>query len=110
MIGKRSSFSTGHGLPAGCWDGTIDVFITPIREAPTVSSPSVATILRDHVSLSISCVDRLYRNGYVPLLQAPGHISTFCRQQLNAPITSPALFGPLLELSLIHISEPTRPY
>ena len=97
MIGKQSSFSTGHGLPAGCWDGTIDVFITPIREAPTVSSPSVATILRDHVSLSISCVDRLYLNGYVPLLQAPGHISTFCRQQLNAPITSPALFGPLLE-------------
>src|SRR5713226_1562909 len=60
-------------------------------------SPSVATILRDHVSLSISCVDRLYLNGYVPLLQTPGHISTFCRQQLNAPIASPALFGPLLE-------------
>jgi hypothetical protein len=62
-----------------------------------VSSPSVATILRDHVSLSISCVDRLYLNGYVPLLQVPGHITTFCRQQLNAPIASPALFGPLLE-------------
>ena len=62
-----------------------------------MSSPSVATILRDHVSLSISCVDRLYLNGYVPLLQAPGQINTFCRQQLNAPIASPALFGPLLE-------------
>lgn len=69
----------------------------PIREAPIVSSPSIATILRDHVSLSISCVDRLYLNGYVPLLQAPGHIATFCRQQLNAPIASPALFRPLLE-------------
>jgi hypothetical protein len=42
-------------------------------------------------------VDRLYLNGYVPLLQAPGHITTFCRQQLNAPIASPALFRPLLE-------------
>ena len=62
-----------------------------------MSSPSIATILRDHVSLSISCVDRLYLNGYVPLLQAPGHIATFCRQQLNAPIASPALFRPLLE-------------
>jgi len=62
-----------------------------------VSSPSIATILRDHVSLSISCVDRLYLNGYVPLLQAPGHIATFCRQQLNAPIASPALFRPLLD-------------
>ena len=62
-----------------------------------MSSPSVATILRDHVSLSIACVDRLYVNGYVPMLQAPGHITTFCRQQLNAPIPSPALFRPLLE-------------
>jgi hypothetical protein len=42
-------------------------------------------------------VDRLYLNGYVPLLQAPGHIATFCRQQLHAPIASPALFRPLLE-------------
>ena len=49
------------------------------------------------MSLSIACVDRLYLNGYVPLLQAPGQISTFCRQQLNAPIASPALFRPLLE-------------
>jgi hypothetical protein len=62
-----------------------------------MSSPSVATILRDHVSLSMSCVDRLYLNGYVPMLQAPGHIATFCRQQLQAPIPSPALFRPLLE-------------
>ena len=62
-----------------------------------MSSPSIATILRDHVSLSISSIDRLYLNGYVPLLQAPGHITTFCRQQLNAPIASPALFPPLLE-------------
>ena len=49
------------------------------------------------MSLSISCVDRLYLNGYVPLLQAPGQIATFCRQQLNAPMPSPALFRPLLE-------------
>jgi len=69
----------------------------PEREASIVSSPSIATILRDHVSLSISCIDRLYLNGYVPMLQAPGHIATFCRQQLNAPIASPALFRPLLE-------------
>jgi hypothetical protein len=62
-----------------------------------MSSPSAATILRDQVSLSISCVDRLYLNGYVPMLQAPGHVATFCRQQLQAPIPSPALFRPLLE-------------
>jgi hypothetical protein len=100
MIVYRSSFSnrsTRRSSQTRRWGGTINVSIPPIREAPIVSNPSVATILRDHVSLSISCVDRLYLNGYVPLLQAPGHIATFCRQQLNAPIASPALFRPLLE-------------
>jgi len=81
----------------GSWGGTIGVSKPPVWEAPFVSNPSIATILREHVSLSISCVDRLYLNGYVPLLQAPGQIATFCRQQLNAPIASPALFRPLLE-------------
>ena len=100
MIGKRSSFSnrnTSRSSQTRAGGGTINVSIPPIREAPIVSSPSIATILRDHVSLSMSCVDRLYLNGYVPLLQAPGHIATFCRQQLNAPIASPALFRPLLD-------------
>src|SRR3954470_17783296 len=40
--------------------------IHPCREAPTMPVPSVATILRDHVSLSTSSIDRLYLNGYVP--------------------------------------------
>lgn len=35
-------------------------------------SPSAATILPDHVSLSTACVDRLYFNGYVPILQTLG--------------------------------------
>lgn len=58
-------------------------------------SPSIATILRDHVALSITCIDRLYLGGYVPLLQAPGQVATFCRHHLGAPIPSPALFRPL---------------
>ncbi len=41
----------------------------------------------------------LYLNGQVPLLQAPGQVATFCRQQLAAPIPSPALSRPLLECS-----------
>ncbi|MGI9145343.1 MAG: hypothetical protein ACR2IK_02145 [Chloroflexota bacterium] len=55
------------------------------------------------MSLSIACVDRLYLNGYVPMLQAPGHITTFCRQQLNAPIASPALFRPLLDRFVLDV-------
>lgn len=33
--------------------------------------PNIASIIRDHVALSIRCVDRLYVNGYLPLLSPP---------------------------------------
>jgi hypothetical protein len=62
-----------------------------------VSSPSVSTILRDHVTLSITSFDRLYLNGYVPRLQTSGQLVAFCREQLGARIASPALFGPQRE-------------
>jgi hypothetical protein len=29
--------------------------------------PTVGEILADHISLEVSCVDRIYVNGYVPL-------------------------------------------
>ena len=38
------------------------------------AKPNVATILRDHVSLSTACIDRLYLNGYVPKLQTSGQL------------------------------------
>jgi len=62
-----------------------------------VSSPSVSTILRDHVTLSIRSFDRLYLNGYVPTLQTSGQLVTFLRHHLGQPLASPALFGPLRE-------------
>ena len=32
--------------------------------------PNIASIIRDHVRLSIRSVDRLYVNGYLPKLQS----------------------------------------
>ena len=34
--------------------------------------PNVAEVIRDHVTLTIDCADRLYLNAYVPRLQAEG--------------------------------------
>jgi len=79
----------------GCWGGTIDVFTLPSREAPTMPSPNVATILRDHVSLSTSCIDRLYLNGYVPKLQSSGQLCAFLCDHLGNRIASPAALRPL---------------
>ena len=49
-------------------------------------SPNVATILRDHVSLSTSCIDRLYLNGYVPKLQSTGQLCAFLCDHLGNQI------------------------
>lgn len=59
--------------------------------------PTIASILQDHVSLSLSCLDRLYRNGYVPTLQTSGQLCWFLREHLGYPLPSPALLAPLTE-------------
>lgn len=60
-----------------------------------MAAASLASIMRDQVTLSVTCLDRLYLNGYVPTLQSPGQLVRFCREHLGKPIASPALFRPL---------------
>lgn len=57
--------------------------------------PNVHEIIRDHVSLSITCIDRLYVNGYMPALQTSGQLCDFMRKHLGQPIPSPALLRPI---------------
>jgi hypothetical protein len=69
-----------------------------IIELPTTEvamTPNIHTIMRDHVALSVSCIDRLYLNGYLPRLQTSGQLCYFLREHLGYPIASPALFRPL---------------
>ena len=58
-------------------------------------TPNIHTIIRNHVSLSITCIDRLYVNGYIPKLQTSGQLCYFLRDHLGFPIPSPALFHQL---------------
>jgi len=39
--------------------------------------PTVAEILKDHVTLEVKCIDRIYLNGYIPTLQTGGQLATF---------------------------------
>jgi hypothetical protein len=55
-------------------------------------NPNVAEVIKDHVTLTVECVDRLCLNGYVPRLQGPGGVVTVLRQRGWA-IASPALFA-----------------
>jgi hypothetical protein len=59
--------------------------------------PNVHELIRDHVTLSIRCLDRLYLHAYMPKLQTSGGLCYFLRDHLGHPLPSPALFAPMLE-------------
>ena len=58
---------------------------------------TAADMVAGHVTLDISCIDRLYLNGYVPKLQTPGGVIYFFHDHRGKPIVSPALFEPIGE-------------
>jgi hypothetical protein len=58
-------------------------------------TPNIETMIRDRVTLTVDCIDRLYLNGYVPRLQTAGQLCGFLQDHLGNPIPSPALLGPL---------------
>src|SRR6266545_6596399 len=53
---------------------------------------TVNDVLDGHVALDIECLDRIYLNGYVPILQSSGQVVAFLCQHLGYPFPSPALF------------------
>jgi hypothetical protein len=59
--------------------------------------PNVAEIIKDHVTLELRCIDRLYINGYVPRLQASGGVIDFLVRACGQKIASPAVFGQLTD-------------
>ena len=56
---------------------------------------TAADVVAGHVRLDISCLDRLYLNGYVAKLQTPGGVVWFFHEHRGKPIVSPALFEPI---------------
>jgi hypothetical protein len=59
--------------------------------------PNIHELIRDHVTLSIRCLDRLYLHAYMPKLQTSGGLCYFLRDHRGHPIPSPALFAPMLD-------------
>jgi hypothetical protein len=59
--------------------------------------PSIPELLKDHVTLEVECLDRLYLNGYIGPLATSGGLVTFMRQQLGKPIPSPVVLGQITE-------------
>jgi hypothetical protein len=61
------------------------------RHEPASAGPAVVTaadMVAGHVSLDVSCLDRLYLNGYVAKLQTPGGVVYFFHHHRGKPIVS----------------------
>ena len=55
---------------------------------------SVAEVLADHTTLELECVDRMYLNVYVPLLQTPGGVAHYLRDVCGYQVPSSVLLAP----------------
>jgi len=63
-------------------------------------APQVVTVndvLDGHVVLDIECLDRIYLNAYVPILQTSAQVVAFLSGHLGFPFPSPVLFRQLGE-------------
>jgi hypothetical protein len=56
---------------------------------------SVADILDHHVTFQLECIDRMYLNVYVPMLQSEGGVVKFFRQHRGHKFASSALMDPM---------------
>src|SRR2546428_8699290 len=56
-----------------------------------------ATLLRDHVTLKVRSIDRIFLQAYVPRLQSVGQVCTFLRWERGFRIPSSAAFGKIGE-------------
>ncbi len=61
----------------------------------SVTHVSLAEILRDHVTLEVECIDRMYLNVYIPNLQREASVSWFLKQQRQCPVASSAAMAPI---------------
>lgn len=66
--------------------------------------PSADILLREHVTLQCECIDRIYLNGYIPILQVPGQLVTFLQRQGHA-IPSPAILGKITDTFIRNIQD-----
>src|SRR3954465_10664249 len=55
----------------------------------------VAEVLKEHVTLEVEGIDRMYLNVYVPQLQREAGVAGFFRYHRGYQIVSSALMGPI---------------
>jgi len=67
--------------------------LSPASSASLRDTPTVSSLLADHVSLQVRSVDRIFLAGYVPRLQCDGQLVRFLNERAGGTIPSPAMLG-----------------
>src|ERR1700686_4106918 len=68
-------------------------------------SRSVAEVLREHVTLEVDGIDRMYLNVYVPALQRAGGVASFFRFHLGHRFASSALMDPITKAFIARMEQ-----
>jgi hypothetical protein len=61
----------------------------------SITQTSLAELLRDHVTLEVESIDRMYLNVYIPKLQRESGASWFLKEQRQYPVASSAAMAPI---------------
>ena len=69
---------------------------------------TVAEVLREHVTLEVEGIDRMYLNVYVPALQRAGGVASFFRFHLGHRFASSALMDPITKAFIGQIHRSGR--
>ena len=56
---------------------------------------SVSEVIKDHVTFELECIDRMYLNLYVPMLQTEGGVAHYFRHHRGYNFASSALMAPM---------------
>ena len=56
---------------------------------------TVGELLKEHVTLDVECIDRIYLNAYQPMLQTGGGVAYFFKQHRGAQVASTTLMAPM---------------
>src|SRR6266545_5728816 len=108
--GLRWREETGYGRPAPSRRPHVAV-VGP--EGPPIPRPepamsvarSVAEVLRDHVTLELESIDRMYLNVYIPQLQHELGVVSFFRFHRGNPVASSALMEPISKAFITAIGD-----
>jgi hypothetical protein len=74
-----------------------------------MSVPRTLTeVLREHVTLEVECIDRLYLNAYIPKLQHELGVVGFLRRHRGHPIASSVLLQPISDAFIQEIERFAR--